>query len=82
MVGLLASPLSIAQGSGKWSPQTSVGAILRGPLLITLITQGSLEWSLRISVHQDADLTLEAEHPVTYLHLLTYHRSLYGANCT
>ena len=71
MVGLLASPLSIAQGSGKQSPQTSVGAILWGPLLIT---QGSLEWSLRISVRQDVDLTLEAEHPATYLHLLTYHR--------
>ena len=33
MVGLLASPLSIAQGSGKWSPQTSVGAIWQGPPL-------------------------------------------------
>ena len=71
MVGLLASPLSITQGSRKRSPQTAVGAILQGLLLIT---QGSLEWSLRISVHQDADLMLEAEHPVTYLHLLTYHR--------
>ena len=65
------SPLSIAQGSGKQSPQISVGAIWQGPLLIT---QGSLEWSLRISIRQDADLMLEAEHPVAYLHLLTYHR--------
>ena len=52
------------QGSGKWSPQTSVGAILQGPLLITLITQGSLVWSLGTYVRLDADLMLEAEHPV------------------
>ena len=71
MVGLPAHPLSFTQGSGKWSPQTSVGAILQATLLIT---QGSLEWSLRISVRQDADLMLEAEHRVTYLHLLTYPR--------
>ena len=33
MVGLLASPLSIAQGSGKWSPQTSVGGHFARPPL-------------------------------------------------
>ena len=31
---------------------------------ITLITPGSLVWSLVIYAHQDAGLTLEAEHPV------------------
>ena len=74
MVGLLASPSSTTPGSGKRSPHTSVGANLQGPLLITLITQGSLVWSLRIYVCQDADLMLEAERPVAYLHLLMYHR--------
>ena len=71
MVGLPVSPLSTTQGSRKWSPGTSVGGILQAPLLIT---QGSLELSLGISICQDADLMLEAEHPVTYLHLLTYPR--------
>ena len=47
------------------------GALMRAPLLIT---QGSLEQSLGISVHQDADLLLEAVHPAMYLHLLTYAR--------
>ena len=37
-------------------------------------TQGSLGQSLGISVHQDADLMLEAVHPAMYLHLLTYPR--------
>ena len=46
---------------------------LASPLLIT---QGSLEWSLGISVCQDADLMLEAVHPAMYLHLLTYPRSI------
>ena len=41
-----------------------VGAVLRGPLLITLITQGSLMWSLGTYVCPDADLMLEAERPV------------------
>ena len=31
---------------------------------MTLITQGSLVWSLGTYVHQDADLMLEAERPV------------------
>ena len=39
-----------------------------------LITQGSLEQSLGTSVRQDADPKLEAMHPATYLHLLTYPR--------
>ena len=52
-------------------PWDFCGSILQAPLLIT---QGSLEWSLGISIHQDADLMLEAVHPATYLHLLTYPR--------
>ena len=62
------SPLPTTQGSKKWSPGTSVGHFL--------ITQGSLERSLGTSVHQDVDLMLEAVHPATYLHLLTYPRSI------
>ena len=54
----------------KWSPGTSVGLFV-SPFLIT---QGSLERSLGTSVCQDADPMLEAVHPATYLHLLTYPR--------
>ena len=64
-----------------WQPHKAPGSralgLLWGPLVSSLlITQGSLEWSLGISIHQDADLWLEAVHPVTYLHLLTYPRSI------
>ena len=55
----------------KQSPGTSVGPPFAGPFLIT---QGSLVQSLGTSVHQDVDLMLEAVHPATYLHLLTYPR--------
>ena len=37
-------------------------------------TQGSLKWSLQISVCPDADFMLQAVHPAMYLHLLTYPR--------
>ena len=74
MVGLLASPLLITQGSGKWSPQTSVGGHLARPPLDHTDHTRLPRVELRVSVHQDADIMLEAERPVAYLHLLTYHR--------
>ena len=37
---------------------------MRTPPLVTLITPGSLVWSLVTYAHQDAGLTLEAERPV------------------
>ena len=66
------SHLPTTQGSRKRSPGTSVG-LFASPFLMT---EGSLEWSLGTSVCQDADLMLEAVHPATYLHLLTYPRSI------
>ena len=57
------------------APGSGALGLLWDPLVRPfLITQGSLEWSLGISVCQDADLMLEAAHPATYLHLLTYPR--------
>ena len=40
------------------------GGHLVRPPLITLITQGSLVWSLGTYVRPDAELMLEAEHQV------------------
>ena len=64
-VGLLQwTPSSItrlrkAEPSDCWGPSHEAP-----PFLITLITKGSLVWSLRTYVHQDVDLMLEAECPV------------------
>ena len=64
-----------------WQPHKAPGrgalGLLWGPLVSPLlITQGSLEWSLGISVCQDVDLMLETVHPAMYLHLLPYPRSI------
>ena len=57
------------------APGSGALGLLWGPLVSPLlITQGSLERSLGISVHQDVDLMLEAVHPAMYLHLLIYPR--------
>ena len=48
----------------KAEPSDFWGPSYKAPLLITLITQGSLVWSLGTHVCQDADLMLEAECPV------------------
>ena len=65
-VGLLQWTLSSITQLWKAGPSDfwGEGAILQGPLLITLITQGSPVWSLGTYVRPDADLMLEAERPV------------------
>ena len=50
--------LHIVEPSDLWGPSHEA------PFLITLITQGSLVWSLGTYAHQDAGLMLEAERPV------------------
>ena len=63
-VGLLQwTPSSITR-LRKAEPSDFLGGHLARPPLITLITQGSLVWSLGTHVCQDADLMLEAECPV------------------
>ena len=76
LVGLLQwTPSSItwlhkAELSDLWGPSHEA------PLLITLITQGSLVWSLGTYVCQDAYLMLEAEGPVVIYTCLLINRSL------
>ena len=63
-VGLLQWTPSLITRLHKVEPSDLWGPSHEAPLLITLITQGSLVWSLGTYVCQDADLMLEAERPV------------------
>ena len=64
MIGLLQWTPSPITRLRKVKPSDCWGPSHEAPLLITLITQGSLVWSLGTYIRQDVDLMLEAEHPV------------------